>query len=294
MPGAGSADQRRIQRARAVLALRSSAATGVAPDLPGAPQPLGPVGDHAVLRSERAGILGEGALLPVGPLVETAPAEAVKMLAHELRQPLGAITNLAGAALNAIEAQAASLKRLQDLLVAIRKEAQRAADIVRSATEPANGGPEAGAGDVLEAIDAVIARLRPALAETVVDLEFERPATVPAVRGSQTLLEQVLHNVIANAVEEMVNVPLWTRRLTVRVAQEPAGTVRVDIGDTGRGIPESLGARIFEPLVSGKATGRGLGLHVVRTLLQRVGGAIEARPCEGRGTVFSIQLAPAQ
>jgi len=108
---------------------------------------------------------------------------------------------------------------------------------------------------------------------------------LPAVAKDPRLVRQAVLNVAVNAVQAMPR----GGRITIRTRREPTAA-RVEIEDTGAGIPDEVRARIFEPFFTTKASGTGLGLAVVRRIVEGHGGTVAVRSTPGEGTVFSLRF----
>ncbi len=210
-----------------------------------------------------------------------ALGELAAVVAHEVRNPLGVIFNSLG-----------SLRRLlrpkgdaKMLLEMMGEEADRLNRIVGDLLDfakptPALLRPEPLDRVVDEAVAAALAAAGPRVA-----LSREVPAGLPPVPMDARLIRQAVLNVAANAVQAMPE----GGTLTVRARVE-GGAATIEIADTGPGIPREVRERIFEPFFTTKATGTGLGLAVVKRIVDDHGGQVEVRPVPGGGTVFALRL----
>ena len=141
-----------------------------------------------------------------------------------------------------------------------------------------------------EAVHAACA-VDPASAEVETSLSF--PDDLPTVPLDARLFRQALVNLCANALQAMGG----RGRLALSGAVEgtgPGATLRIDVADSGPGIPDTVRARIFEPFFTAKATGTGLGLAVVRRIVEAHGGALWVECPDGGGTVFSLRVPVAE
>jgi two-component system sensor histidine kinase DctS len=223
--------------------------------------------------------------------------EIASMLAHELNQPLAAISSYTTGALNML-ARAQDQRNqfdctvLKPALEQASAQAQRAGQIIRSVHEFVKKREplrqEIAIASLLEGIRALIelqAR------QSYVSFRIEIPPDLPPVRADRVMLEQVLLNLTRNAIEAMQHVPPQRRLLAV-VAQYDAQTAKVSVAvsDHGHGIPDEVAQRLFSPFFSTKAEGMGMGLNICRTAIEFHGGALTFRANPQGGTIFTFEL----
>lgn len=141
------------------------------------------------------------------------------------------------------------------------------------------------AGELLEQVCEAI---RPSLEASHIELKLDTPAAATPILVDPTNLELALLNLMTNAIDAMPNGGV----LTIRLVQPTPTDVRIEISDTGHGIPADLIARVFEPWVSTKKPGHGtgLGLPIVRDVVSAHGGSISVVSETGRGTTFTVEL----
>ncbi len=210
-----------------------------------------------------------------------ALGEMSAVVAHEVRNPLGVIFNSLG-----------SLRRLvrptgdaKMLLEIVEEEADRLNRIVGDLLDFARPATPELVREPLERVveDALAVALaqRPAAFEVARELD----PSLPAVPMDARLVRQAVLNVIVNALQAMPE----GGRLTVRTRAEGDEAV-LEIEDTGAGIPDEVRARIFEPFFTTKASGTGLGLAVVRRIVEGHGGTMVVRSRAGEGTVFGLKF----
>jgi signal transduction histidine kinase len=225
--------------------------------------------------------------------VQRATAEFVTLASHELRTPLTSVIGFLDLALERLPDGADD--RLRGPLDLARRNAGRLGRLVEDVVDLSRGDTgrlrmemgEVDLGDLLrDAVDAA----RPAAATALVGLDLQTEP-LPAVRGDRHRLRQVLDNVLSNAVK-FTPAGGW---VTVR-ADARDGEVRVEVADTGLGIPPEDRERVFERFFrSPEATrraipGSGLGLAIARMILEAHGGRIAAEGREGLGSVVRIHL----
>jgi C4-dicarboxylate-specific signal transduction histidine kinase len=228
----------------------------------------------------------QGRLVKVARL--NAMGELAGALAHELNQPLTAIASYAGAAQLMVR-QAAEGAEVEGLLVKIADQAVRAREIIGRIRGHVSGEgldlqPQALPGLFQEAV-AVAAADSPGLP---VAYHFE--AGAEQVLADRIQIQQVMVNLVRNAVEAMQG----TRRPALRIGARRAGEGQVEayVADAGPGVGEGA-ERLFEPFVSGKREGMGIGLAVCRSIVEAHGGRIWAENGPEGGAVFRFTLRPA-
>ena len=222
----------------------------------------------------------------VGTLGEMAAG-----LAHELNQPLAAIHFEASAALEVPQEESADSMRLA--LTAIAEQSLRAGDIVRRMRVFARRGqPARELSDVRQLVREVLALLSHELRMHGVDTS-EALDEVPAVLVDRVELQQVLVNLIRNAMEAMTTTPAGERQLLIE-AHAANRHVRVSVADSGEGVDPAIAATLFHPFQSTKPSGLGLGLSICQSLIEAHGGRIGTIPRAGRGAVFYFELPAVQ
>lgn len=209
-------------------------------------------------------------------------------LAHELNQPLSAIANYAGALKRILAMPEAPAGMADDILGKIIAQRERASQIVeRLRKQVARGGGERKN----DAIDAIVAESLELAATTVqkgsVHASCEALPPLPPVLVDRVQIQQVVINLIRNAVEAMENSAI--KRLQLRATAEGGG-VRVDVADFGAGLPQSVAEKLFQPFVTTKEGGMGLGLSICKDIIETHGGRLWAEPNTPSGTVFSFTL----
>ncbi|QOY93901.1 PAS domain S-box protein [Massilia sp. UMI-21] len=227
--------------------------------------------------------------------------EMSSMLAHELNQPLAAISSYTAGALNVLErsgqsgaADGANMAgMLRHALEQARQQAQRAGQIIRSVHEfVKKREPRREPVTIASVVEGVRALVELQARQAGVTLRVALPAQLPAVLADRVMLEQVLLNLTRNAIEAMHDTPPEERVLRIAAAHED-GMVSVAVIDRGHGIAPEVAAGLFSPFYSTKLDGMGMGLSICRTAIEFHGGTLTHAPNPGGGTVFSFVL-PAQ
>jgi signal transduction histidine kinase len=199
-------------------------------------------------------------------------------LAHEINQPLTAISNFAGAALQLHRDGRLTADAARDLFAEAHAQVQRAGEIVRRTRGfMRKHGPEVVPTDLAALIGDALALMRAELARWQVRAAFDAAAAsrLPRVRIDPVQIQQVLVNLIQNAVDAMSEVPVERRTLTVSVAGSLERVI-VRVSDAGKGIVEGDLARVFDSFFSTKATGLGMGLNISRSIVESHGGSLTA------------------
>lgn len=219
----------------------------------------------------------------------TAMGEMASSLAHELNQPLSAIASYMKGSVTLIDAPDPDLSKIRSALDRAGDQALRAGDIIKKLREfVAKGETEHTLEDPAKLMEeaSALALVGVKDQDVHVDLRFGRNLGQVVVDKIQ--VQQVALNLIRNAIDAMSESP--RRKLEIHVALEDAGTVRVDVVDTGPGLDPGVRDRLFQPFVTTKATGMGVGLSISRTIIEAHGGRIWAEDNPGGGAIFAFTL----
>lgn len=211
-------------------------------------------------------------------------------ISHELNQPLMAIRTYAenGALLLArgrAETAGENLTRIGELAARMGRIIRNLRAFARQESVPA------GRVDLAVVVDAVLEMATAPLAQAGVEVDWPRPTTPVAVLGGEVRLQQVVMNLVSNAIDAMR--PGAERRLSIRIERvSPGGPVRLQLADTGPGLADP--ERVFDPFYSTKSVGgdegMGLGLSISYGIVQSFGGAIRGRNLPGGGAEFTVDL----
>lgn len=212
-------------------------------------------------------------------------------IAHELNQPLTAITTYAGVCARYLDAPRPDFVEIRSALREIDAEGQRAADMIRRMRQVArNGAFELRTGDV----NALIEELRPLMsADARMHAARMRVSTtpdLPPVRVDPAQFQQVVLNLVRNAFEAVLEQPEEQREVEVTTVRHFDGGVEIRVTDNGAGVCPKIAERLFEPFCTTKATGTGLGLAMSRTIVEAHKGTIGTRRVEPHGATFYVRL----
>ena len=231
-------------------------------------------------------------LLEVIHLNRTATAGALSAsVAHELNQPLGAILSNTEAAETLLTMNPPDIGQLKDILADVRRDDQRASDIIRHLRGLLKKGEiELQRFDLRDAISDAIHILEPEAMKRGVLLSAGQGQETCTVRADQVHLQQVLLNLATNGMDAMSDCAPDRRRLEFRAALRGVSEVEVSVTDTGTGIPKDKLNGIFDTFYTTKRQGTGLGLSIARTLVETYGGRIWAENRTDGGAVFRFTL----
>lgn len=215
--------------------------------------------------------------------------ELTASLAHQLNQPLTGILNNAEAARLFLDSGDPSTTELKAIVADIIEDNQRAADVIRRVremlTRTTPSPVELDANAVVRTVATLIAS--DAVMRNV-SVSFDIAGKPLAITGNRVDLEQALLNVVTNAMEAVSDRPVAGRRVAVTTGLNGSGHVQIVVQDDGPGFIDGAEGRIFEPFVSGKPEGMGMGLTVARSVVDQHGGTITAANHPAGGAVVTI------
>jgi C4-dicarboxylate-specific signal transduction histidine kinase len=221
--------------------------------------------------------------------------ELTASIAHEVNQPIGALVTNAHAALRMLGAGPPDLDQTRDALGDIIKDGRRVSEVIdRIRALVKKEPPQANPVDVNEAIVDSIALTRAEILKSGVSLETQLMKDLPPILGDRVQFQQVVMNLVMNAIEAMSAVDEATRELRIVSGQEGEDQISVTVRDSGPTLkPESLDL-FFEAFYSTKSHGMGIGLSICRSIIEAHGGRIWATANVPRGATLHITLAAAQ
>ena len=210
-------------------------------------------------------------------------------LAHEINQPLGAILNNSSAAQLLMARFKDEHGDIDEILSDITQDAKRAGDVVRKIRGIVKkDAAHFESVDMNSLIEEVIALFQNSISLHRVSLLMELEPALSKIRGDRVHLQQVLMNLIANALEAMRESP--SRLLTLRSAMSSPDAVLVSVSDSGAGIEDAKKAKVFEPFFTTKKDGLGMGLRICRSIMEEHDGKIWVENNPAGGAKFSVSL----
>jgi len=212
-------------------------------------------------------------------------------IAHEIKQPIAAAHNNARAALNYLDNSPADVAEVREALTCIVDDADRASAVVDRIGSLIKKAPaRKEVIDLNAAILEVIAVTRSEAVKAGVTVAAQLADELPGIRGDRVQLQQVMLNLIVNAIQSMRGVEGGNRELHISTVSIEPESVCVAVRDTGHGLrPESL-PRLFEPFYTTKPDGMGMGLSICRSIIEAHGGRLWATSCEPRGALFQFTI----
>jgi PAS domain S-box-containing protein len=211
-------------------------------------------------------------------------------IAHEINQPIGAVVTGAQAALRWLDAQPADIEEVRQALGRIVRDGNRAANVMdRIRTLVKKAPPRKGRLEINEAIREVIALTHGEAVKNRVSVQTRLSDALPFVQGDQVQLQQVVLNLMINAVEAM-SVVEGSRELLISTARANSHDVLVTVQDSGPGLGAASPERVFEAFYTTKPGGIGIGLSICRSIVDAHGGRLWASASMPKGAIFQFTL----
>jgi PAS domain S-box-containing protein len=221
----------------------------------------------------------------------TTLGELAASIAHEVNQPLAAIVADANASLNWLAAAEPELERVRETLAAIATDGHRAADVIQRIRQLATKTePRKARLDVNDVVRDVAALVRAEVVRFEIALALDLAPAFPPVVGDRVQLQQVVLNLVMNAIEAMASVTSRPRTLVIRSERHEGDMVRLAVHDTGVGIAASDVDRVFGAFFTTKPAGMGMGLSISRSIIEAHGGRLWAAANEPHGAIFQFSL----
>jgi PAS domain S-box-containing protein len=216
--------------------------------------------------------------------------ELAASLSHEITQPIASARNNARAAQNFLDKQPPDLGEVREALSCVVGDTDRAGDMIdRIRDHMKKAPPRKEQFDLNEAINEVIVLGRSAVIKNGVSVQTRLSEGLFPIHGDRVQLQQVVLNLLLNAVEAMGSTEAGARELVISTEQDHRGVV-VAVCDSGPGLDPSHPERVFDAFYTTKSSGMGMGLSICRSIIDTHGGRLWAEANEPRGTIFQFTL----
>ncbi len=218
--------------------------------------------------------------------------ELMASIGHEINQPLAAIRSNASAGLHLLNRDGGSDEQseLREIFRDVQDQSRLAAEVIERMRALAGKHPLVSeALDLNEVTNDILRLVAGDVRRRRVTLRSELVPSLPAIAGDRVCLQQVVLNLLVNAMDAMDHVETGTRQLLVRTSRV-GDAVEVSVTDSGRGIPPDRLPKLFDAFFTTKERGLGLGLSIARSLVEAHGGRIWAEDHGGRGATFHVAL----
>jgi PAS domain S-box-containing protein len=217
--------------------------------------------------------------------------ELTASIAHEVNQPLGAMVTSAAAGARWLATKPPQMDKARRALERIADDGKRAAEVIRRIRAlMKRQAPRKEWLDINETISEVIELSQYQLRRSAILLETRLGHHLPPVRGDRVQLQQVLINLIVNAIEAMCGIKERPRELTIVSSSDEPDTVSVEVRDSGTGLAPAHAPHVFEAFYTTKAEGLGVGLSISFSIVEAHGGRLSAAANAPHGTVFLVSL----
>ena len=221
----------------------------------------------------------------------TTMGQLLASIAHEINQPMAATVTNASAGLRWLAAQPPQLEEVRQVLGRIVKAGNRASDVIgRIRALIQKAPPRKERLDINETILEITALTRSEVVKNGVSSRIELASGLPPLLGDRIQLQQVMLNLITNAIQAMSGVSEGTRELQIRTETDASGGVLVAVQDSGPGLPSGSLDRLFDAFYTTKADGLGMGLSICRSIIEAHEGRLWATPNAPRGAIFQFTL----
>jgi two-component system sensor kinase FixL len=220
----------------------------------------------------------------------TAMGEMASTLAHELNQPLTAVASYLNGCRRLLDGtESVHNLMLRDAIDRAADQALRAGQIIRRLRQfVSRGESERQVENLMKLIEEASALALVGVKEAGIRVAFAFDPRAGFVLADKIQVQQVILNLMRNAIEAMQETT--RRELTISTAEQPDEMVEISIADTGPGIAPEIAAQLFQPFITSKPQGMGVGLSISRTIVEAHGGRLWAEPNPGGGTIFRLTL----
>ena len=217
--------------------------------------------------------------------------EMASTLAHELNQPLAAIASYNSGCMNRLQdEQPIDRGELLDIHERIARQARRAGEIIRRVHDfVRRSEPKRAPLDLNAVVRDAVGLIEADARKRQMQLRVDLAAALPQVEADAVMIEQIVVNLVRNAMDAMRDTPAAARIIEVRSAHE-GRFATVSVADRGTGIPDEIAARLFEPFFTTKSEGMGMGLNICRSIAELHHGRLGFEVRAGGGTIFTLSL----
>jgi len=220
-----------------------------------------------------------------------AMGQVAASIAHEVSQPIMAMLLNAEAALSWLDSRPPDVPAVRRTLEAILTDAERAGEVINWIRALIKKSPAPKESiDVNKAILDVLTITKSELLKHGVALQTELAAALPRVDGSRVQLQQVVLNLILNAVEAMSSLEEGARKLAISTSTDASNAIVVAVRDNGPGLDPTMASQLFQPFITTKPEGIGMGLAICDTIIRAHGGRLTAGANDPRGALFQFTL----
>jgi C4-dicarboxylate-specific signal transduction histidine kinase len=213
-------------------------------------------------------------------------------LAHEIRQPLASIASSGSAGLNWLNSTVPDLEEVRTALQTVVRQSHRADDVIKGVraifSQESTVRTQVNLSDLVEEVLALTSRSIGANNIALTRKLADDPP--PFVMADPVQLQQVVLNLIMNAVEAMAASDHWARTLHIETRISQTGTVILTISDSGPGFDAKVAAKLFTPFVTTKAQGMGMGLSICKSIVEQHGGQLTATSIKPHGALLTLVL----
>jgi two-component system sensor histidine kinase TtrS len=217
--------------------------------------------------------------------------EMASGIAHELNQPLTAISTNAQASIRLLESNNSNAEMCVDVMERIADQADRAGEIIRQLRRFVRKEPlERAEVDINDLVNAVVVLIRPEIRRASAMLELELQKDLPRISVQPIQIEQVILNLARNAIEALLDNAQEERRLCIRTHRKGEHQIEVIVRDNGPGINPDVADNLFDPFVTSKSQGMGLGLSISHGIIEAHGGKLTVNPDYCNGAEFNFTL----
>jgi len=220
----------------------------------------------------------------------TALGEMAASIAHEVNQPLAAVVTNAAACLRWLDREPANLKEARGTLQSIINDGNRAGEVIQRVRALVNKTTDRKALHINEVVNEVMSLVQHELFSHRVALRLELAPALPPVLADRIQLQQVILNLVINAIEAMQPVKDRPRELVIRTRQDETSQVLVTVSDCGVGVAAEDVDRLFDAFFTTKSSGMGMGLSICRSIVDTHGGRLSAFGNTGPGATFQFTL----